>query len=378
MDNIKTENFTDSQDENCIKCGNELVEVKHCPLCKVVVRMTKKQLKKDASCNKCGQIMQNVMYCSNCKVVSKKNDTEEDNANNKQVNARIRLIIIVIASLLCLGIFSGFKIYNAITEDARNSYNKILKYYNKDEPWSALNEIENFNKRHSNTSKSITEKVQELYDKIEVELYEETKNEDEVFDATVDYMEYFPNGKYIDEVKDTHIAARKKQVSEWLESAKKHIEKGEYSDADFCLKNIIGSEYASAEVVSQAKKLSQSIEKQVAIEEAMTAIIGTWKKDTGVCYTFEEGGHMSVSLNSSYDSSKGNSSDYRELKSLLSEIEDWGEVIRGGTWKYIGDREGYHTYSLFYYGSEYLCVIKGKAMGITLASGIGDVSNLYK
>ena len=62
MDNIKIENFTDSQDEKCIKCENELVEVKHCPLCKVVVRTTRKQLKKDAFCKKCGQMMQNMMY----------------------------------------------------------------------------------------------------------------------------------------------------------------------------------------------------------------------------------------------------------------------------------------------------------------------------
>ena len=109
------------------------------------------------------------------------------------------------------------------------------------------------------------------------------------------------------------------------------------------------------------------------------------EKETGVQYIFEDNGHMSVSLSSDYNNQLGTTLDGMEVNSLLSEINDFSRVVRGGTWKYIGTdtngSEPVYTYSLFYYGSQYRCIIpvdSAYKMGIYLSSGIGDMSILTK
>ncbi len=116
-----------------------------------------------------------------------------------------------------------------------------------------------------------------------------------------------------------------------------------------------------------------------------TAILGTWTKDTGVSYTFESDGHMSVSMSSYYNPSAGTSLDGIEVNSLLSEIEDWGRIVRGGTWHYEGEVQSdsglLYQYGLFYDGSQWTCLIRaetGTPLGIALDSGIGDMSLLYR
>ena len=136
---------------------------------------------------------------------------------------------------------------------------------------------------------------------------------------------------------------------------------------------------------SQAQEVLTPIVNRVITEKGKKAILGTWRKDTGVSYTFEEDGHMSVSMSSNYDSSAGTALDGREVISLLSEIEDFSRIIRGGSWEYVGTQTSdgitVYVYNLFYYSSNYTCIIgteSGNKMGIYLSMGIGDMSILWK
>lgn len=134
-----------------------------------------------------------------------------------------------------------------------------------------------------------------------------------------------------------------------------------------------------------SQEVIEYIEDNVTAEKGKKAILGKWKKETGVIYTFEENGHMSVSLSSNYDNSLGTALDGSEVKSILSEIDDFGRVVRGGEWKYIGtqnDTSGSaYVYSLFYQSSQYTCIIPiddSCKMDIYLSSGIGNISVLTK
>ena len=113
-------------------------------------------------------------------------------------------------------------------------------------------------------------------------------------------------------------------------------------------------------------------------ENLEDSILGTWVKATGVCYSFEADGHMSVYLVPDYDSSKGTTMDGKEVLSLVQEIERNSRIIRGGTWEYVGVEDGYSTYRIYYWSSNYVCAVKGEEMLMGLESGIGDISYLAK
>ena len=112
------------------------------------------------------------------------------------------------------------------------------------------------------------------------------------------------------------------------------------------------------------------------------SIVGTWAKQTGVCYTFEPDGHMSVSIPGEYDKSGGSSLDGSEVTSLLNEINTFGHISSGGTWSYKYDHDGEPVYSIFYMGSNFEC-LKTTAgenqyyLIMVLESGMGDASYLY-
>ena len=157
------------------------------------------------------------------------------------------------------------------------------------------------------------------------------------------------------------------------------------------LQNIITNTKISKQTVGQAEELANSIAKYVTVEKAKQAIIGTWKKETGVCYTFEEDGHMSVSVPGAYNPSAGTTLDGAEVRQVVSEIENYGRPLRGGTWEYLQGEEFEKVYeeqgllggySLYYDGSEFSCALKSvngtTVMGIQLISGIGEMSFLTR
>lgn len=115
------------------------------------------------------------------------------------------------------------------------------------------------------------------------------------------------------------------------------------------------------------------------VQNSKTAIVGKWVKETGVYYTFEDGGHMSVSLSKNYDKSKGSSVDGMEVTRLLEQIEKSGRVISGGTWEYKGESGGVSTYNLYYNGSNHTCSLRNDGtLMIALTSGVGEPNILTK
>lgn len=156
--------------------------------------------------------------------------------------------------------------------------------------------------------------------------------------------------------------------------------------------NYVSSPF-SEQAEDAAKTYRENAQKQDSQKTAVdkdTAILGTWVKATGVMYTFEEGGHISVSLSSNYDKSAGTSLDGSEVTTLLKQEEERGRIITGGQWKYVqthvnekGIKE--FEYDLLLRGSHHQCVVTKKdgvdCMGVAVKSGnsiIGDVSVLIK
>ena len=134
----------------------------------------------------------------------------------------------------------------------------------------------------------------------------------------------------------------------------------------------------SSESKSTSPKTTAASKTTVA-SNPENAVVGTWEKSTGARYTFESDGHMSVSLSKNYDSSAGTATDGMEITSLVREIEQFGRVIKGGQWEYTGKNNGNPTYSLFYNGSNFTCVLTDNdSLSMQLKSGIGGVSNLTR
>ena len=132
--------------------------------------------------------------------------------------------------------------------------------------------------------------------------------------------------------------------------------------------NYVSSPF-SEQAEDAAKTYRENAQKQDSQKTAVdkdTAILGTWVKATGVMYTFEEGGHISVSLSSNYDKSAGTSLDGMEVTTLLKQEEEWGRTITGGQWEYVRsgvDAEGdeYFEYDLFLRSSHHQCMIYKKS-----------------
>ena len=155
--------------------------------------------------------------------------------------------------------------------------------------------------------------------------------------------------------------------------------------------NYVSSPF-SEQAEDAAKTYRENAQKQDSQKTAVdkdTAILGTWVKATGVMYTFEEGGHISVSLSSNYDKSAGTSLDGMEVTTLLKQEEEWGRTITGGQWEYVRsgvDAEGdeYFEYDLFLRSSHHQCMIykkKSDFMIVAVKSGnsvIGEYSKLNK
>lgn len=147
---------------------------------------------------------------------------------------------------------------------------------------------------------------------------------------------------------------------------------------DFSYKNF--SSNAASFASDEEKTVTSSNNIQSQNNVGANAIIGTWKKETGVCYIFEPDGHMSTSLSQNYDKSAGTAGDGAEVTMLLGDIEDCGRPIHGGQWKYVGVEDGVYRYTLFYNGSNHYCYLKEGTnnLGIILESGIGEMSFLHK
>ncbi len=280
------------------------------------------------------------------------------------------LVSVVIACVLFMILIPKpeAKLYKEIVTEYHSSTNKDDTDYQ-----NILEDIEDFNETYSD-KKQYVEKINILKDEIEEDIhtYRLSCDDNEFNDIYYVYMEYFPNGKYVDDFKNARREKSREKSIEDLESAKLHIENGEYTAADYYLSAIEENVDADEETKNEAKEIAKSI-------ESKAAIIGVWEKATGVKYGFESDGHMSVSM-SSYDASQGTTLDGIEVKSLLSEIDDFGRIVRGGTWKYIGKNDGVHVYSLFY-NSSYYYVFSDKnknKLGIQLQSGLGEMSFLTR
>ena len=174
------------------------------------------------------------------------------------------------------------------------------------------------------------------------------------------------------------------QAVQDINKAKEAIQNNDFLEADSLLQSIIDNTKVSENTKKQAQEVLNPIANKVLTEKGRNAILGTWRKETGVTYTFEEDGHMSTNLSSNYNKSAGTASDGIEVSMLLSDIEDWGRCIHGGTWKYSGievyNGKVHYIYTLFYNGSMHTCVLEENTnvLGVTLSSGIGNMSVLQK
>lgn len=287
---------------------------------------------------------------------------------------------------ICIIGISAALILAGCSNEAQTSLTDIQTAYANQDYDSAMDEIDNFKTLYAEKDPELLAEVEKISSNIEKSLFEKISSQNSAEDietACNEYLDHFPNGQYIDSVNSRLAEAAERKAIEDINTAKEYIENKDYLEADNLLQNVINSTNVAEETIGQAKELADSIANRVATEKAKTAIIGTWGKATGVCYTFEEDGHMDVSIPGSYDKADGTTLDGYEVTKILKEIETYGRPIRGGTWEYMGEHEKGSLYSLFYDGSRHECLLthvegQGDMLIIVLASGMGEPSYLIK
>ena len=337
------------------------------------------------NCPKCENELRTDMFCENCNEYLFNMDKDK---KGDAVKSWLKVFGITVG---CCMLFVGI-IIGALTisdshkynEELNIKYEEICQYISNNDFQSALNYFEIFKRDYSDKNKAIS-KIDELNSEIETKLYENRNFEDSGISNCKLYLEYYPNGKYENEIKQSLSELSEEEAVKNISRATSYIKENDVLSADSILQEIIDNTYVSENTKKQANELLKSISSKVTTAKGKKAILGTWRKDTGVSYTFEADGHMSVSMSSNYDSSAGTALDGREVISLLSEIEDFSRIVRGGSWEYVGtetsDSTTVYVYRLFYYSSEYTCIIATESdnkMGIYLSIGIGDMSILWK
>lgn len=296
--------------------------------------------------------------------------------------------ITIAAVLIFIGIFMVIIQViesNDFNERINARYNNIVTEVDDEDFDSALQDLKIFKDDYGSESKKISLKISELENDIELKLYNNRSSEDIGISVCETYLEYYPNGKYTDEIKNSLSELSEKQATENINTAKSYISKNDVLAANDELQSVINNSYVSDSLKQQADELSKSIASKVADEKGKKLILGTWTKATGVQYIFEENGHMSMKLLSNYDASAGTALDGFEVKGILKEIDESGRILRGGLWEYNGivtqnDKQFAH-YTLLSQSSYHDCIIqidKQDRMGVILQSGIGDISYLFR
>ena len=336
-------------------------------------------------CPKCKNELRADMFCEHCKeyLFNIDRDNKSDIAKSwlKIFGITAACFAILIGIFMCADAIGNNNRYN---EKLNSRYEEICRYISDNDLQSALSCLEDFRTDYSDNKKADS-MIGELNKTLEMKLYERRNLEDGGISACELYLEYYPNGEYENEINKSLAYLSEKEAVKNIRKATEYIQKNEVLEADSILGEIVSDKYVSEDTKRQANALIESISDEVTAAKGKEVILGTWQKETGVLYTFEENGHMSVSLSSDYNNSTGTVWDGMEVNSLLSEIRDFSRVVRGGTWEYIGTQSNgsgtAYTYSLVYYGSRYECIILTDnigRMGIYLSGGIGDMSILTK
>lgn len=323
-------------------------------------------------CPKCKNKLREDLFCEKCS----ESISEEDIAGSKrEAEQKLQVIakkIAIITPVVVIAIIVLSIIFVEISSslEANEQYDAICELYSQGNYDSALYEMYNL-KEWGSPSKKQLSALDEMTDDIEEKLFELSQEEEFALSACDTYLEHYPHGKYLSQI------AEKKAICN-LGNAILSIDSGKYIEAASLLEEVIKRKSTPQQYTEKAQTLLDSIESQVEVEKGNKEILGTWMKATGVIYTFEENGSMSVSLSEYYDSSAGTALDGREVLSIVDEIGRWGRVIRGGTWKCIGYADGIPTYTLYYQSSSHVCVIVDNELRVILESGLGDVSFLTK
>lgn len=337
------------------------------------------------NCPKCGNTLREDMFCENCNEYLTNADTPKKGKPKKSL---IKILVIIaacytVSMCILLGVIKISE-NREYQKKLNTRYEEIYQEYLDNDYYSALNDINSF--KDTCNDKKMLSKLSGLLNEIELTLYNDINSADIAISESNTYLEFFPDGKYADEVTDLLTVFIEKQAVQDIDKAKKAIKENDILKAGSLLQSVIDNAKVSENTKQQAQELFDPIADKVYAEKSKKTILGTWKKETGVQYTFEENGRMSVSLSSYYDNSLGTTLDGMEVNSLLSEINEFGRIVRIGTWEYTGtesDESGtvFAFYRLFYQGSQYSCLISvddSRQMGIYLSSGIGDMSFLTK
>ena len=326
-------------------------------------------------CKKCGrELSDSEVMCDGCGSAVYENHLLHLSKAAKWVIGAIVVIILIIVFVI---VNEQAKLDNEV--DA--VYDGILAELEDNDFYMALSDLEDFRDDYADISDRYSEKADELEEVITTKMYNERDSEDFDISDCETYLEFYPNGRYVYDMKQS----LENHALSYIEMAERDIKNDDVLTAYDKLEKIIGNIYVSEDTKTHAEEIKNSIVHKVAREKADNIIVGTWKKPTGVIYTFEKGGHMSANLLKDYDQSAGSAFDGSEVKGLLGEIDLYGRAIRGGTWKYLNleKRNGinYAFYELNFYGSSYYCfadIDNPSKLGIALKLFPNEVSVLTK
>lgn len=152
------------------------------------------------------------------------------------------------------------------SNEAQTSLTDIQTAYANQDYSSALDKIEDFNNKYAEEDKETAKKVNEIAENIENEIYKKiSENEDNesIEIACNNYLSYFPEGKYKEDVNNLLAETAKKLAPERLEEAKTAIKEGDVLEADRLLDKVIES---NTEYSAEAKEFSEKIAAQVELD----------------------------------------------------------------------------------------------------------------
>lgn len=197
------------------------------------------------NCPKCENELREDMFCENCNeyLFNMDKDKKSDIAKSwlKVFGITVGCFALLICILIGVLTISDSHKYN---EELNSKYEEICQYISDNNYQSALNCLEIFKKDYSDKKKAVS-KINELNSDIEIKLYESRNFEDSGIANCELYLEYYPNGKYENEIKQSLLELSEKEAVKNIDKATSYIQKNDVLNADSILQEIVNNTYVS-------------------------------------------------------------------------------------------------------------------------------------
>ncbi len=166
-------------------------------------------------CPKCGKFMEGGI-CEKCQAAEAAEKYEATQTKKKNWIPIIVIFALIIIIPLAIFMFVNHQYKMAERNKAEETYNEIVEYYEDGNLRRAVVKANEFNENYAETYEDLENDVLNILAEIEDDINEKTKSSDAAISANAceTYLELFPNGKYVSQVK-----VREDQAEESLKYA---------------------------------------------------------------------------------------------------------------------------------------------------------------